>query len=340
MSSKRRNELFINACRSGDYNLMRKIAKLSSFSILCYSLSKAIHDGCSYYIIKELIKLGINDFNEGLLASCSRDNLTYAKLMIENGANIYECFMESCENEMNNSFILLSDLVTDSQNLNGFRKACTLHKQYVASILIEKRRYNLNTYLKIACECGNLEIAIKLVLIGADNFSECLRLSNNTHISNYLNDTLRAHERSNELENHNETGMSHAGRTISFSEYRRMIDDEEFLKNEINKMKKLNEFKLISEMVGSRQLDEINPNYICPISHQLMEDPVITSNGNTYCRNNISQWLEKCSESKKGILKDPLTGKEITNNLIPNLLIRKQIIEWLEKVDETIEKTP
>ena len=49
--------------------------------------------------------------------------------------------------------------------------------------------------------------------------------------------------------------------------------------------------------------------YICPITHEPMEDPVVTVDGQTYERRAIEQWLERHNIS-------PLTGEELRNTMV------------------------
>jgi hypothetical protein len=65
-------------------------------------------------------------------------------------------------------------------------------------------------------------------------------------------------------------------------------------------------------------------HFICPITINLMTDPVCASDGCTYERAAISSWLETHNSS-------PLTGLELDSHaLFPNILIRKMIREYVE----------
>ena len=68
------------------------------------------------------------------------------------------------------------------------------------------------------------------------------------------------------------------------------------------------------------------PNaYICPISFEIMSDPVVTSDGFTYERKHIMQWLESHSTS-------PSTGATLESTfLIPNVTVRGLILDFLEE---------
>ena len=64
--------------------------------------------------------------------------------------------------------------------------------------------------------------------------------------------------------------------------------------------------------------------YLCPITQELMHDPVIASDGHTYERGAIERWFSKRVVS-------PKTGSALeTSALFPNHVMRRQIIEWQE----------
>ena len=64
--------------------------------------------------------------------------------------------------------------------------------------------------------------------------------------------------------------------------------------------------------------------YTCPISHELMEDPVVTASGQTYDRDAISQWLRTKQT-------DPVSNARLSNKkLVPNFALRVMIVQWKE----------
>ena len=66
-------------------------------------------------------------------------------------------------------------------------------------------------------------------------------------------------------------------------------------------------------------------DFICPIFSTIMEDPVIAQDGFTYERKAIEKWFTKKKTS-------PMTNLPIDNTiLIPNRIIKSQIIEFKEK---------
>jgi len=64
--------------------------------------------------------------------------------------------------------------------------------------------------------------------------------------------------------------------------------------------------------------------FVCPISQELMEDPVLASDGHAYERRAIERWFAKrLTRPKRG---EPLE----TAALFPNHPLRRLIIEWRE----------
>ncbi|PHT46759.1 U-box domain-containing protein 13 [Capsicum baccatum] len=69
----------------------------------------------------------------------------------------------------------------------------------------------------------------------------------------------------------------------------------------------------------------IPDDFRCPISLELMKDPVIVSSGQTYERSSIEKWLEA------GHSTCPKTQQVLTSNVItPNYVLRSLIAQWCE----------
>lgn len=75
----------------------------------------------------------------------------------------------------------------------------------------------------------------------------------------------------------------------------------------------------VSAPVSQNPPDE----YICPITQELMKDPVIAMDGHSYERSAIENWLEKRASS-------PMTNVEMQKTLIPNINLRNTIQKWVE----------
>jgi hypothetical protein len=64
--------------------------------------------------------------------------------------------------------------------------------------------------------------------------------------------------------------------------------------------------------------------FFCPVTHDLMKDPVILSDGFTYERTTAERWL-----SQK--LTSPMTGVPVLSTITPNRVLRGMINDWKEK---------
>ena len=70
---------------------------------------------------------------------------------------------------------------------------------------------------------------------------------------------------------------------------------------------------------------EIPDGYTCPISTEIMKDPVILADGHTYEREAIEKWFVENDTS-------PITNEKIEKEiLIPNFNLKKAIAEWLSQ---------
>ncbi|KAL8532085.1 hypothetical protein ACS0TY_008629 [Phlomoides rotata] len=84
-------------------------------------------------------------------------------------------------------------------------------------------------------------------------------------------------------------------------------------------------------------LELIVPNhFLCPISLELMKDPVTLSTGATYDRESIERWIEA------GNTTCPITNQILTNlEPVPNHAIRKLIQNWcVENKSYGVERVP
>ncbi|KAJ8439336.1 hypothetical protein Cgig2_022473 [Carnegiea gigantea] len=74
---------------------------------------------------------------------------------------------------------------------------------------------------------------------------------------------------------------------------------------------------------------EIPSHFLCPISLQLMKDPVTISTGITYDRESIEKWLFKCRNSTCPITKQVVLDDHDGNVIItPNHTLRRLIQSW------------
>lgn len=77
--------------------------------------------------------------------------------------------------------------------------------------------------------------------------------------------------------------------------------------------------------------EDIPNGFLCPISQEIMRDPVIAENGFSYERSDIQQWFDD------GNSLSPDTGLPLKHkNLVPNINLKKSIQDWL--VEHSIPK--
>ena len=105
-------------------------------------------------------------------------------------------------------------------------------------------------------------------------------------------------------------------------------------------------FRSVSKTTGdssdnrSEDLDDKRPkDHYCPISHDILTDPVIAADGYTYERASIEQWFKQSSD--RGIVppNSPMTGAPLeSSNLIPNFALRSLVNDW-KPGDELKEKS-
>ena len=64
--------------------------------------------------------------------------------------------------------------------------------------------------------------------------------------------------------------------------------------------------------------------YLCPITRELMDDPVVLTDGFSYERVAIIEWVQSRMIS-------PMTGAAVANVLMPNTVLRVMINDWKEQ---------
>lgn len=93
---------------------------------------------------------------------------------------------------------------------------------------------------------------------------------------------------------------------------------------------KLNEIKRRLSLYNS---NEIPNEFKCPITLEIMIDPVITADGHTFERAPIKMWLNNGRN-----LVSPKTNLPLPNgNLIPNIALRSRIQDWISGYNKDME---
>ncbi|KAI3757340.1 hypothetical protein L6452_04876 [Arctium lappa] len=77
-----------------------------------------------------------------------------------------------------------------------------------------------------------------------------------------------------------------------------------------------------------QHIEQIYDAFICPLSKQIMRDPVTLENGQTFEREAIEKWFNDCKENGRKLV-CPLTLKELkTMDMNPSIALRNTIEEW------------
>lgn len=77
--------------------------------------------------------------------------------------------------------------------------------------------------------------------------------------------------------------------------------------------------------LGGKPSSEPPQSFLCPITCEIMVDPVMDADGNTYERWAITRWLEKSQQS-------PITRMPIASRmLVPNRALKAIIDDWRKK---------
>lgn len=66
--------------------------------------------------------------------------------------------------------------------------------------------------------------------------------------------------------------------------------------------------------------------FCCPITGEIMVDPMVASDGHTYERNAIENWLIEMNKNTSPMTNEKLKSKE----LIPAHTLKSMIKEWIE----------
>lgn len=88
------------------------------------------------------------------------------------------------------------------------------------------------------------------------------------------------------------------------------------------------EYQRLKQSLGSLDMCSLEPfaSFNCPLTTEIMEDPVLTKANQTYERAAIQRWFDE------GRFTDPNTNTTLVDRcLTPNILVRRTISEWREK---------
>jgi hypothetical protein len=145
-----------------------------------------------------------------------------------------------------------------------------------------------------------------------NKIEEKLKKSNDNNNSNNSNDNIDNDNNDNFHEENNNNDL------MDF--FNDNLNNQDNNDNKIQNNNKNNKKK---EKIKLKNEDDIPQNYLCPISYEIMIDPVITPYGISYDRESIEKWL-----TDKDF--DPITHKKLNKNmLIPNYALKSLIEEYI-----------
>ncbi|KAL6641662.1 hypothetical protein ACP70R_019843 [Stipagrostis hirtigluma subsp. patula] len=86
-----------------------------------------------------------------------------------------------------------------------------------------------------------------------------------------------------------------------------------------------------SQSIDSLRVEPIYESFLCPLTKQVMRDPVTIESGVTFERDAILKWFKEC-DSKGRRLVCPVTRKELSSTeLSPSIALRNTIDEWMNR---------
>ncbi|CAK9863245.1 unnamed protein product [Sphagnum jensenii] len=83
-----------------------------------------------------------------------------------------------------------------------------------------------------------------------------------------------------------------------------------------------------------KRLEPLYDTFICPLTKQVMQDPVTIDSGQTYERSAINRWFQECLENGRPTV-CPITGQQVQTTLKPSLALRNTIDEWTSRNEQS-----
>ena len=82
-----------------------------------------------------------------------------------------------------------------------------------------------------------------------------------------------------------------------------------------------------------RRLEPLYEAFMCPLTKQLMRDPVTLESGQTFERSAIERYLKECEDAGKDKT-CPTTGQLVTSPPKPSIALRNTIEEWISRNEQ------
>ena len=113
-------------------------------------------------------------------------------------------------------------------------------------------------------------------------------------------------------------------------------DDEGDSSNKVDTKEEKEEEK---EKNNKSKKDNSPPTeFICPISLDIMEDPVVASDGFSYERSAIAEQIRRAGYGQAA--RSPMTQQPLSISLVTNQVLKNQIVEWKDRHGIVTESTP
>ncbi len=189
----------------------------------------------------------------------------------------------------------------------------------LGAIAITSGARNLEEYIKDMRDRGQTNERIKEVTKALILYNSRLQTGKLTPVMNEFKSKNYVDEFGNEVLNEDFDVAQEKNKAEVqqlFSKFRSSIVVPEEQKESREK------FLKIKELLGN----SIPPEFMCPITGEIFEDPVMTEDGQTYERFAIGEWF------KSGHSKSPLSGVHLNSQkLIPNNSLKKLIEEYRKR---------
>lgn len=82
-----------------------------------------------------------------------------------------------------------------------------------------------------------------------------------------------------------------------------------------------------------RRLEHLYEAFVCPLTKQVMRDPVTLESGQTYERVAIERWFQECRDNGRETV-CPITGQLVTAPPKPSIALRNTIEEWTSRNEQ------
>ncbi|GAU47916.1 hypothetical protein TSUD_404690 [Trifolium subterraneum] len=110
------------------------------------------------------------------------------------------------------------------------------------------------------------------------------------------------------------------------AEGHKMKGDLEEINEIVNLVRNIRDYVMKTECFAVKSGVSFPPYFRCPLSLELMLDPVIVASGQTYERQSIQKWLDH------GMTVCPKTRQRLTHtNLIPNYTVKAMVATWCDE---------